>query len=215
MNVRTQRTAALALSVGMLIGITGCSGSKDAPEPEPTVSTTAVPVPAPAGEATAGPAEPLEQAALRGVNVSIYLDQSYPAQFGCGCAAEDGGPEMWPAGTRAMTFRITLAAQYDTRRNTVTVPDLHLDTSLAGLSGPAIAEEHEGPERAQTVGVAWQPDGLFPESGTLRYDAPQSFMVAYYVPEGVQRIDFELSGYYDPVELDMPQTSSTVSITLP
>lgn len=214
MNHLMRSSVAVLMSLGVVAGLVGCAGP-DAPEIDQMPSTTAIPTPT-EEDTDAGPVEPLEQATLRGMFVNIYLEQSYPAKYGCGCSIEDGGPELWPAGTQVMLFRITLSASYSAYRDSLTVPDLTVTADVAGAEGGTVPEERESAERAKAAGIAWQPSGLFPDGpGELRYDVPQSFMVAYYVPEGLQRIDFTFSDYYDPAELDLPRESDTVKVPLP
>ncbi|MBP2437900.1 hypothetical protein [Microbacterium amylolyticum] len=203
---RSRMTYGAASLLVALLAVTGCSAGSADPQPDPTTTAIATPE-AEEPAATTSPNEPVARASFSFATYAIYEVERYETKQNCGCALEDGGPEMFPAGTQAILYRVVITGKSMGLQegNTWTVPDLNVTADLLGYEGLAVVEEHEGPERARSAGLAWLPEGLFPDGpGTIVNDSPVSFTVAYYVPETVQTLRMTLTGVYDAAEVDWP-----------
>jgi hypothetical protein len=214
----TGRRLAAAAVLAATLTVAGCTGppgpdESASPAPTHTPVETRVPVERP------GPTEPLAGFSLSSGRFDVYEVERYEAGFGCGCSVEDGGPELYPAGSEVILLRVTLTPHWSPRqgdRTTWTVPDLTMTAEVAGVDGLAVLEEKEGPERAAAAGIPWMPEGLFPDGGgVVTNDVPVSWSAAYYLPPGAQKLRVFLDGHYDPEELDWAARTSEIEVPLP
>lgn len=214
MNRHTPRRLLVAAALAGIVAVTtGCATTDAAPSPSP--SLTPIPTAEPWEEG--GPVEPLELAALANGLWSVYEVVRYPAGTGCGCTEPAGGAELFPAGSEAILLRLTFTPQWlpGQEGDTWTIPDLKLVGDFPADDGLAVVEDTEGPQRAREAGLAWLPDGLFPNRpATVTNDVPVSFAVAYYVPTGAQRVDLTLTGHYEPTEVKWPAKPSVIEVPI-
>lgn len=205
----TTRRLVGVVAVGVALTLTGCTG--EAPPPRPT--TTALPTATPSE--VQGPAEESTGASMPIGRIAVYEVSRYKATEGCGCAVEEGGPEIFPAGSDVILLRVTLTGRWATwqKGDTWTVPGLEVSGTFVGDEGTAILDEKEGPKKAAQQGVAWLPSGLFPDgAGEIQNDVPVSFMLAYYVPRHANQLELSVSGYASPDEIRTPGNPFTLTV---
>lgn len=208
---------AAAAAGTLLLSLTGCTGLAEDPPATAKPTTTALP-PQPTANPTERPGsdESLVGKDMGLASFNVYEVTRYTASKGCGCATEDGGPEIYPAGSQAILLRVTIKGYphpSQKGRDTWNIPDLKI--TAEGWEGPAVSEESEGPERAAKAGLPWQPEGLFPGgAGMITNEVPASFAVAYYVPYDAQTLTLTLTGWQDPKETGMEPEPLVLEVPL-
>lgn len=185
---KTIAVGSLALTV--LLGVCGCTAASRPPEQGHGLTT--VPTPS---VLTPTSSRPLASEFVDSVLVTVYPAGQLTSRAGCGCKINDKSTEeLFPAGTPVLLLRISLSgvwkpSQGDTTTQNVTGTTL-AGTKFDGRPEAAILDPTDGGRAAHQLGLPWLPAGLFAghSSWTVPNKHERSFIAAWYVPQGVDRL---------------------------
>lgn len=183
------RVAVAGLAMVTVLGLSACAPQPD--KPTPTTHLTEVPQPT----KTSTTSRPLGSGIVDTVMVTAYPGTQFTAAHGCGCTLKnDSKEELFPKGTAVMLLKITLTGVWKPaqgKQTTQTVTGASLSaTKFDGRPENAVLDTEDGPAQADKLGLPWLPDDLFAghRVWTIHNSEPTAFAAAWYVPQGVDRL---------------------------
>ena len=130
----------------------------------------------------------------------------------CGCSLKDDDlgvdvADLYPRGSTVWLVRISVESLWGPQQDGTTrdITGTTITGRYADRPEAAVQDTKEGPTRAAQLGIPWGLTGLFHGSTgwTLQNKAPQSFLVAYYVPAGSTELDLTVDVPSEPQPTDL------------
>lgn len=210
LSLMRKTTAVGSVALAVLLAICGCTAAPRPPQQDHAFTT----VPTPSVSAPAS-TRPLASEFVDSVLVTVYPAGQFTSSVGCGCKINDKATEeLFPAGTPVLVLRISLSGvwkptQGDTTTQNVTGTTL-TGTRFDGRPEAAVLDTTDGSRAAHRLGLPWLPAGLF--AGHSTWTVPnkheRSFVAAWYVPQGVDRlllkVDIPSEGKPTDLFVDLP-----------
>lgn len=195
-GTRVGLVGAATIAATLLAGCTG-QGTHASTTPKPSLTD----VPVASASPTPGVGEtPLAttrgETVLWTYQISVWEQDVWKAQSGCGCKAPGKSTELYPAGTAVWALRIELEPVKQSVPNTTL--DAGMDTSTLTVTpswGPGLplpVEAAEGKDRlAKETSAGW---GLasVKDPSPWPWDTSRTYVTAVYVPHGATTLHLQL-----------------------
>lgn len=185
-------TAVLALCAGLA----GCTPPPPPPAPRTHLTTVPTTVPTPADTSNV----PLAQGIVQSVYVQVFAGSAFRAAHGCGCTIDKSSKEeLFPENTPVVMLRIAMSGSWSPGEGSSTTQDVTginlKGTKFDGRPEDAVLDTADGPTAAGKLGIPWMPAGLFTGKPPwlIQNDKQSSFVAAWYVPQGVNRLQLTVN----------------------